>query len=120
MELIKVVNAKNVLEGFSSNENISPRLSYWMTKFVIRAQPECDFYITEMRKLFDKYDCKQQGDNIVIPTDKIDEFNDDVSMLEHMDVEAPNIKFALSDLSSELKISMRKMATLLDFIDEEK
>ena len=122
MELIKIVNARKVLDSLSDRENIGANLSYWMTKFVIKTEGEHDFYISEMRKIFDKYATKKDGDDetLVIPTEKISKFNSAVEELNKTEVEDPGIRFKLSELSSELKLSMKQMYPLLDFIDEEK
>ena len=119
MELIKLINARNVLENFCENENISTHLSYWMAKFIMKTQEEKVFYANEMRKLLEKYSTTNDEGQIIIPADNISSFNEDVQKLENTDVEVPNIKFALSELASGLKISMKQMYPLLDFIDEE-
>lgn len=122
MELIKVVNARNVLDSISDREDVGAHLSYWMTKFVVKTASEHEFYATEMRKLIDKYATKQESkeDTILIPNDKVAEFNAAVEALNKTDVEDPGIRFSLSELSTELKLSMKQMYPLLDFIDEDK
>lgn len=122
MELIKIVNARNVLDGLSDREDVSASLSYWMTKFVVKTEGDHNFYISEMRKLFDKYAIKKEEDEgtLLIPNDKLAEFNDAVESLNKTDAEDPGIRFNLSELSAELKLSMKQIYPLLDFIDEEK
>lgn len=122
MELIKVVNTRKVLEGLFNKEDIGAHLSYWMTKFVVKTESDYEFYASEMRKLFDKYATKKEGeeDAIFIPTEKVAEFNAAVDALNKTDAEDPGIRFSLSELSAELKLSMKQMYPLLDFIDEEK
>lgn len=120
MELIKVVNARKVLDSLSDRDNIGAHLSYWMTKFVVKTESEHEFYASEMRKLFDKYAEKGDNDTLVVSQDKIKEFNSAVEALNKTDVEDPHIRFNLSELAQELKISMKQMYPLLDFIDEDK
>lgn len=122
MELIKIVNARKVLDSLSDREDVGAHLSYWMTKFVVKTESEHEFYATEMRKLFDKYATKKEGDEdtLLIPGDKVAEFNAAVDTLNKTDVEDPGIRFDLSELSTELKLSMKQMYPLLDFIDEDK
>lgn len=119
MKLIKIINARNTLESFSDREDIQGHLSYWMTKFVVKTKSEYDFYSTEIRKIISKYGNKDDEGNIVVPNEKFAECNEEISKLDQTDVEDPNIKFFLSELS-QLKLSMKQMHTLLDFIDEEK
>ena len=122
MELIKVVNARKVLEGFADVDGIGAHLAYWMTKFVVKTESDYNFYTTEMFKLFDKYATKKEGDGdtFIIASAKVEEFNAAVSSLETVDVEDPGIRFSLSELATELKLSMKQMCPLLDFIDEDK
>lgn len=122
MELIKIVNARKVLDSLSDRENVCSHLSYWMTKFVVKTEGDHEFYASEMRKLLDKYATNKEGDEdtILIPTEKVAEFNDAVEALNKTDAEDPGIRFNLSELSAELKLSMKQIYPLLDFIDEDK
>lgn len=122
MELIKIVNARKVLDSLSDREDVGAHLSYWMTRFVVKTESDHEFYASEMRKLFEKYATKKEGDEdtLLIAADKVAEFNDAVEALNKTDAEDPGIRFNLSELSAELKLSMKQMYPLLDFIDEEK
>ena len=120
MELIKVLGAKNVLESLSDREDISASLSYWMTKFVIECETEYNFYCTEMQKLIDKYKDPNAKGEVKIAEDKQAEFAAEIEKLEKMDVEAPKIRFPLSEIAGELKLSMKQIYPLMDFIEETK
>lgn len=120
MELIKVISARNTLDEFSDKEDIPARLSYWMTKFVVKTESEHEFYSSGIRKLLDKFADKKDDGTMSIPEDKISDFDSAVEELNKTDVEEPGIRFKLSELSSELKMSMKQMYPLLDFIDEDK
>lgn len=120
MELIKVINARQTLDGFADNDNIGAHLAYWMTKFVVQTKNEHEFYAKEMQKLLDKYGAKGEDDKLIIPAAKVADFQKEVFALENTDVEAPSIRFSLSELALELKLSMKQMYPLLDFIDEDK
>lgn len=122
MELIKVVNARKVLDSLADRVDIGAHLAYWMTKFVVKTESDHEFYASEMRNLFEKYATKKEGDEdtLIIPNDKVAEFNAAVDALNKTDAEDPGIRFNLSELSTELRLSMKQMYPLLDFIDEEK
>ena len=119
MELIKVIHARQTLDSLSDRENIGAHLSYWMTKFVVQTKNEHEFYAKEMQKLFEKFGDKEE-DKLTVPAKNIPDFQKAVVALENTDVEAPSIRFSLSELAQELKLSMKQMYPLLDFIDEEK
>lgn len=121
MELIKVISARRTLEELFENEDICAHLSYWMTKFVAKTEGEHAFYASEMNKLFDKYATKDERDDgsVLISNENVAEFNTAVNELNKTDVEDPGIRFNLSELSAELRLPMKKMYTLLDFINED-
>ena len=120
MELIKIINARSVLESLSDRDDINTHLSYWMTKFIVKTENEQQFYAGEMRKLCDKYGEAREDGSLFIPAANIDTFNVLIDELSKTDVEDPGIRFNLSELSAELKLSMKQIYPLLDFIDEEK
>ena len=125
MELIKIINARSVLNTLTDKDGIEPHLVYLMTKFIITSQDEQNFYATNMQKLFDKYAQRDeknqivtQGNNVKIKEDCLDEFNEEVTKLYETDVAEPNIKFPLSELTKELNLTMRQMSYLMDFIKD--
>ena len=120
MKLRKVIDARRVLDSFSSQEGLGAHLAYWMTKFVVKTENEHIFYAKEMRKLIDAYSTHNANGATVIPTEQIENFYAAVDRLNNTDVEDPGIRFSLSELSTELKLSMQQMYLLLDFIEEEK
>lgn len=120
MELIKIVNARQTLDSLSDKDNINAHLAYWMTKFVAKTTSEYEFYYTKAREIALKYATTNDAGEQIISADKIADFNKEVADLENTDVEDPGIKFALSELSQELKLSMKQMYPLLDFIEEDK
>lgn len=118
MELIKIVNARQVIDGFAEKEDLGAHLTYWLTKFIAKTQSEGDFYLREMKKICDKYGETKEDGSLFVPADKLDEFNTEIEKLGKTEVEAPGITFSLSELARELKISMKQMYPLLDFINE--
>ena len=122
MELIKIINARKTLNSLADVSDVNAHLSYWMAKFIVKTENEHTFYASEMSKLFDKYGTESEAGsgNILIPADKVQEFNDAVNALDETDVEDPKIRFSLSELSTELKLSMKQIYPLLDFIEEDK
>lgn len=120
MELITIISARKVLESFADKEDINARLAYWMTKFIAKTQTDYDFYISERKKIYDKYAERESDGAYTVSEDKVANFREDIQSLEQAPAEDPGIKFNLSELSAELKLSMRQMYPLLDFIDEDK
>ncbi len=120
MQLAKIINARNVILNFADRNDIEFHLTYLMSKFIAKTEKEYAFYINETNKLFKKYGEEQDENKIIIPDCNKIAFNEAIAKLESTDVEDPEIKFNLTELASELKLSMKQIYPLLDFIDEEK
>ena len=119
MNIIKVVNARNVLKEFSDDKNISTRLAYLMTKFIAVTETESEFYMAELREIVNKYAKIEDGkEETIIPAENIEGFNKEVLELNETPITDPGIRFSLSELSENLKLSMKQMHHLLDFINE--
>lgn len=119
MKLSTIINARSVLESIADREDVGAHLSYWMTRFVVKTQGDQEFYISEVRKIFNKYaEAKEDGTSIV-PKEKMADFQADVAKLGETEAEDPGIRFKLAELADNLKLSMKQMFPLLDFIEEE-
>ena len=119
MEIIKIVNARNAIESLADLDNIGSTLAYWMTKFISKTKSEQEFYSAEVNKLIGKYAEKNEDGTMSIRAEDCEEFEDAISKLNDTDVEDPGIRFKLSELTSDIKLSMKQMYPLLDFIDED-
>lgn len=105
-------------------EKLSPKLSYKLMKFVRKIDVEEDFYNKKINELVDKYG-ERDGENKLIHTDtgvkiqedKISICNLELQEIEDVEVDTPDITFTLDELS-EIKLSVRDMFFLQDFIAE--
>lgn len=120
MKLIQVVNAHDVIDGLAEKENIGVHLAYVMTKFIVATQADADFYTREMRKIFEKYGNKNDKGEITIPREKVEEFSKEAQILQETEATDPGIRFSLSEMSQELKLSMKQIYPLMDFIKDDK
>lgn len=120
MKLIEIISARKVIEGFADKEDIGAHLSYWMTKFIAKTEGDYKFYRDETSKLYAKYAESTDDGKAFIPADKVSAFQADAHELDNTEAEDPGIRFDLSELSAELKLSMRQMYPLLNFINEDK
>ena len=129
MKITTLAAARNTLSTLK-DLNIAPHLAYQITKFLIKSQDEEDFYNNRLRALFDEYAQKNEdgtfittdnGQGIKLQPNLIEKFNKSYEELVNTEIEAPDIKFALSEITKELtSISVNQMMTLMDFIDEDK
>lgn len=118
MELIKIINARKVINDFAETENISARLAYQMTKFIMSTQTEAEFYAKEMKKLFEKHGTKCDSGEVSILPENVSKFLAEAKKIEETEVDDPKIKFLLSEML-ELKLSMKQIYPLMDFIKDD-
>ena len=129
MKITTLAAARNTLSTLK-DLNIAPHLAYQITKFLIKSQDEEEFYNNRLRALFDECAQKNEdgtfittddGQGIKLQLNLIEKFNKSYEELINTEIEAPDIKFALSEITKELtSISVNQMMTLMDFIDEDK
>lgn len=120
MKLITIVNANDVINSLSDKDDIGAHLAYWMTKFVVMTQSDVAFYQSERKKLFEKYGAKNDDGTYTIEKDKYSAFIEEMNILQDTEAEDPGIRFSLSELATALKLSLKQMYPLMDFIDENK
>ena len=118
MKLIKIVSASNVIRNFV-DESLDSQLAYKLMKFATSIEEEVGFFNTQMQKIVDKYAQTDDEGKKMIPPEKINEFNDETTKLQDTEVESPKIRFTISELSP-LKMTMRQMFVMSDFIDDSK
>lgn len=118
MKLITVVNACTTIQGLTEKENLNAHLAYWLAKFIAKTQDEYKFFQTEMKKLIDKYGKVNEDGSVSVEPEKVEDFTKEVEALQDTEIEDPGIRFSLSELSAELKLSLKQMYPLLDFINE--
>lgn len=124
-----LLKVRNILNTFKE-VNLSPTLAYQITKFLTKSQAEEEFYYERLRALFNEYAEKNEdgtfvitddGQGIKIKQDLLEKFQTSYVELENTEVEAPDIKFALSLITKELtSITVNQMMSLMEFIDEDK
>lgn len=121
MKLGTIIKAHNAMRELSFRQEISAQLAYLMAKFLTKTESDMAFYGDQIRLLFKKHngEIKDDGKMIVAP-DEVESFNKDVADLENTEAEDPDIRFPLSLLSQELKLSAQQMCQIIDFVDEEK
>ena len=123
MEIIKIIQAKDVFAPHFQ-EKLSPSLSYKIYKLCKFAEQEETFYSQKKRELIEEYAQRNEKGEIVqnngmislIP-DRIAEARSAFAQLDAIDVETPNVRFTLDELS-EIKLSVADIVALDGFIEE--
>ena len=123
MKIGKLVNAKGVLAPLCK-EKLSPKLSYKLMKLINKIEEEATFFNTKMQEILDEY-CEKDDNGEFVYLDggiKIKEEHkakctQALTELHSIEVETPNIKFTIDELS-EVKLSVEDMMALDEFIEE--
>lgn len=123
MTIKRLIEAKRVIMPLIQ-EKLSPKLSYKLMKFVSKIDIEEDFYNKKVNELVDKYGVRDEENKLIhtdtgvkIQEDKVSICNLELQEIENVEVDAPDITFTLDELS-EIKLSVRDMFFLQDFIVE--
>ena len=123
MKVKQLIEAKKVILPLIQ-EKLSPKLSYKLMKFVKKIEVEEDFYNKQIGELIDKYGERDSDNNLIytdngvkIQNDKISNCNAELQEVDNVEVDAPDLSFTLDELS-EIKLSVRDMFFLQDFIKE--
>lgn len=122
MKLKKLMEARKTIMQLADKQ-ISVSLAYKFMKFIKSSDDEDDFYNKRFQEIINKYgERDEQGklsvtdSGIKIQPDKIDQCKDELVNLGNTDINPPEIKFSIEELS-ELKLSMMEVSTLDDFIN---
>ena len=124
MNILTLINAAKIFEQFAKTK-ISSKLAYKIMKLCKRVAEEEEFYNTKRNEIINAYAVKDEngnpivtdGDMIKIIPEKINEANTAMQELNSVEVDVPNIKFALDELEG-LELSVADMFVLDAFIEE--
>lgn len=123
MKIINIINAKEIFSPYFQ-EKLSPSLSYKIYKLCKCAEQEEVFYNQKMGEIIEEYAKRDENGVIININGQIklieetaSEAQQKVADLRGIDVEAPNVKFTLDELS-EIKLSVADIAMLDEFIEE--
>ena len=124
MNILNLISAARVFAQIGQTK-ISSKLAYKIMRFCKSIAADEEFYNNKRNEIINEYAVRDENGAIVqsddgvvnIIQDKITEANAALMELNGVEVEAPNIKFSLSELE-ELKLSVADMFALDAFIEE--
>lgn len=115
MRVIEVISAKELLSEIYNNKNLSTRVSYKLFVMINKLDSVLGFYEDGRRKIFEKFG-EQNGDNLVIPNDRMDEAQKEINELMEIEVEDAPEKVDIS-LDIDLGVSPADIGLLIPFIN---
>lgn len=128
MKLNKLINARDVIKKELLNQKMSFSLAYKINKIILATDADENFYLEQIKSLFNKYAKKNENGQIIQDTngnitlieDKVTDFYKGYNELLNIDVNAEIDKISLADLDKEnLKLSPHQLQQLMPFVKEE-
>ena len=128
MKLNDLINARNVLKKELLNQKMSFSLAYKINKILLATNNDENFYLEQIKSLFNKYAKKDEKEQIIQDTngnitlieDKVIDFYKEYNELLNIDVNTEIDKISLAELKKEnLKLTPYQFQQLMPFIKEE-
>ena len=125
MKLIELYSANSLYDKLSSRTDLPIKTVYKLAKFFEVINKESEFYKEELLKILNIYAARDEegkvvltedGQNIKIKEDCIQECNKKLQELANLEVEKPQISFKLSEIPEGL--SVQEFNLLLPFVEE--
>ena len=107
MKLYELLEARTIInKNIDGTKSISAPLAYKIMKLIKNTQNDCDFYQEKFNAILNEYGEKDENGQFIqaeggikIQDGKMDECTAKVKELNETEVELPNIKFTLDELS---------------------
>jgi len=119
IKLGSLIEAKAVIDSLLDKEHHNTVLAYRIAKFSLSIQNDCDAYMAATQSAIKKYGILNEDGTIRIPNENMKELNEEMNKLKNTELDAPNIKFSLSEISKEFNLSIRQMMSIMDFVEDD-
>ena len=113
-------------DNFFSSANLPLKGAYKLNKIKQAIEKESGFYNEKFQEIIDKYARKDEngelmfsedGEQIMIEPDKIDECNQALTDLQQLTIEIDNLGLKIEDLGEDLECTPDELAALMPFIE---
>ncbi len=125
MKLYELLQARTVINThIDGTKSIAAPLAYKIMKLIKNTQNDCDFYQEKFNTILNEYGEKDEKGQLIqaeggikIQDGKMDECTTKIKELNETEVELPNIKFTLDELSP-YSFSISDMMLIDELIQE--
>jgi len=113
-------------EGFFADVNLPLKGAYKINKIRKAIEKEGEFYSTKFQEIVNTYAKKddngdlvfsEDGEQIIIQDDKIEECNQALSELQKLEVEIDNCNLTIEDLGENLECTPDELDALMPFLN---
>ena len=121
----QVLNFKNNNDFFNT-ASLPLKGAYKLNKIRKAVEKESEFYSDELQKIIEKYSKRDEngdyvfnedGSQIMIDDDKIDECNEALSNLQELEIEVDNCNLTIEDLGEDIECTPDQLDALMPFIE---
>jgi hypothetical protein len=124
MKMYEILELPKFYESIKDTK-LPLKTTYKFTKLLKQAEEELTFYQTRFREIIEAYGVKENGQykmtadgsSVVIVSGKEDECNKEIYELRNLDIEIPNIKFSIDELSA-LDVTISELSCLMSLIED--
>lgn len=123
MKIIDLINAKNAF-NLNSKFDGDMQLAFKVVKFVKDIETETDFYNKKYTEIITAYSRKDENGHVIqsdsgiaIDKNNINKFTEEVTELNSVDVEKPNVEFTIEELN-KCDLTGNGLYALYPFIKE--
>ena len=104
---------------------VPAKVAYKFNKLCLALNDDAEFYKTELNKIIQQYGEKHEdgtfvfldGGSIKIRPEVYDDARKEISNLDNLDVDAPDVKFTIDELDG-LQLSIEDFNRMLPFIED--
>lgn len=120
-QIIDFRNSEDVFGGM----NLPLKSAYKLNKIRKAIEKESDFYGEKFQEILDKYAQKDEngelvfsdnGDQILIKDDMIEECNKELSDLQNLEIQIENYNLTIEDFGEDIECTPDDLETLMPFI----
>lgn len=113
-------------EGFFADVNLPLKGAYKINKIRKAIEKEGEFYSTKFQEIVNTYAKKddngdlvfsEDGEQIIIQDDKIEECNQALAELQRLEVEIDNCNLTIEDLGENLECTPDELDALMPFLN---
>lgn len=124
MKMYEILELPKFYESIKDTK-LPLKTTYKFTKLLKQAEEELAFYQTRFHEIIETYGVKENGQykmttdgsSVVIVSGKESECNKEIYELRNLDIEIPNIKFSIDELSA-LDVTISELSCLMTLIED--
>lgn len=117
-KLIDIIKARDVIYDMM-NQEVGANLAYQFAKFIHETEYDAKYYSGSVSRIMNQYNVEMGADGSYVCRGDVEAFEGEIAGLGDTDADDPGVRISLSEMSKHLKVSMKQVYPLLNFIKED-